>query len=86
MLQELEEHSLEQILGTYDENEMLIYEYIVNDTIMRFKNKKTQQALKMYCEGHLVDNIVKELKIGRTSFYYDLKQFKRDLREELEND
>ena len=39
----------------------------------------------MYLEGHKIENIVKTLKIGRTNFYYDLKQFKAYLREELES-
>ena len=86
MLQQLEEHSLSQIIQSQDEYSILIYEHIVNDIIKGFENENTQKALRMYCEGHLVENIVKELQIGRTNFYYDLKRFKMKLREELGND
>ena len=86
MLQELEDHCLSQIIESQDEYSILIYEHIVNDIIKGFENENTQKALQMYCEGHLVENIVKELRIGRTNFYYDLKRFKMKLREELGND
>lgn len=83
VLQESEKHPFEDIIEDKDNLNVIIYEDIVNDVIKRFK-EPTQMAIKMYLDGHKIENVVKELKIGRTNFYTDLKQFKNVLGEELD--
>ena len=87
MLNEINnECCLANIVHAPDDVTILEYEYIVNDIISRFKKKSTQKALRMYIDGHKIEQIVNDLGIGRTNFFYDIKQFKSELREELEND
>ena len=84
-LQELDEFGFDKMLKASDDLSILIYEDIVNETLNRFEKDETKKALLMYLEGHKIESIVKTLNIGRTNFYYNLKQFKAYLREELES-
>lgn len=62
------------------------YKTIVDRAIDNFESEKTRQALKMYYDGYLIEHIVRELGLGRSSFYEDLKVFKQEIREGLLND
>ena len=84
-LQELDVFGFDKMLKASDDLTILLYEDIVNETLSKFEKDETKKALLMYLEGHKIESIVKTLNIGRTNFYYNLKQFKAYLREELES-
>lgn len=84
-LQELDVFGFDKMLKASDDLSILLYEDIVNETLSKFEKDETKKALLMYLEGHKIESIVKTLNIGRTNFYYNLKQFKAYLREELES-
>ena len=85
VLQELDVFGFDKMLKASDDLSILLYEDIVNETLSKFEKDETKKALLMYLEGHKIESIVKTLNIGRTNFYYNLKQFKAYLREELES-
>ena len=85
MWEELDVFGFDKMLRASDDLSILLYEDIVNETLSKFEKDETKKALLMYLEGHKIESIVKTLNIGRTNFYYNLKQFKAYLREELES-